>query len=154
GGPGLVPAAALERLEQDLALEARRRGLDPELAAADGEAQLLGAPGAHDRGREVLGLEHRPLGERDRALAPVRERPRVARPREALERRERARRDPLRPAPGLGAGAREEVVREQAHVLAALAQRRERELDDVDAVEEVGAEAPGLDVALEVAVGR
>src|SRR5262249_39937169 len=50
-GAGLVPGAALEGLEQDLALEVGRRGLDSDLAAADSLAQLLDAARAGDRRR-------------------------------------------------------------------------------------------------------
>ena len=48
----------------------------------------------------------------------------------------------------------EEVLREQQDVAGACAQRRHRDRDDVDAVEQVLAEPLLLDLGLEIAVGR
>ncbi len=45
-------------------------------------------------------------------------------------------------------------MRDDEHVVAALAQRRQEEVHDVEAVVEVLAEAPGADLLLEDAVGR
>ena len=50
--------------------------------------------------------------------------------------------------------AGDEVVDEQAHVLAAVAERRDVNREDVDAIEEVFAEAPGLHLGGEIAVRR
>ena len=50
-------------------------------------------------------------------------------------------------------GAGDEVVDEAGDFVAAFAQRRDREADDVEAVEEVFAEAAGADGVFEVGVG-
>src|SRR5207248_11663810 len=51
-------------------------------------------------------------------------------------------------------GRAQEALGEERDVAAALAQRRHAQGDDAQAVEEVFAEAPGLHLAFEVAVGR
>ena len=52
------------------------------------------------------------------------------------------------------AGALQVVAQQQQHVVAALAQRRHRDLDDVQPVVQILAELPALDLLAQVAVGR
>ena len=66
----------------------------------------------------------------------------------------KSRGDRLGLVPVLGAILRDEVVREWSYVLDALPQRRQRDRDDVQAIEEVFAEVPGGDRARQVAVAR
>ena len=68
--------------------------------------------------------------------------------------RERLRREALHVRAELLGVLREERLRDDEHVVAALAQRRQVDVDDVEAVVEVLAEAARADLLLEDAVGR
>ena len=78
----------------------------------------------------------------------------IARPVVRLERGHRFFRDGRRRHPPLGREAREEMADQLGDVLAPLAQRRKAHRHDVEAVEEVLAEAPGGDLVLQVARRR
>src|SRR5262249_21635600 len=154
---------ACRRLEARCALEHAANVLLLDLLegeiAADAQAAVAGtgapprAAGA-DPARERLRLDDLGRPEDDRALDRVAQLADVPGPgvaREHLGRRLRQ----------LGSGASrltgeelEESVRQRDHVLAALPQWRHRDLDHVQAVEQVLAKAPPGDVALEIAIGR
>src|SRR5262249_5866538 len=61
----------------------------------------------------------------------------------------------LRNRPARGAREkRQEAAHQAGNIVGSLAQRREADLDDVDAVEQVLAESPGTYVGLEIPIGR
>ena len=79
----------------------------------------------------------------------------VARPARGGERGDELRRGQLaRSSPAIAPIRREQVLDEQRHVAGALAQRRQRELDDREPVVEVGAERAAVDLGAQIAVGR
>ena len=67
---------------------------------------------------------------------------------------ERSRRQAADPPAASRRVLADEVLRQQPEIVLPIAQRRQRERDDVEAVEEILAERAGLDRGLEVAVGR
>ena len=100
-------------------------------------------------------VDARALAEDDRALDRVLELAHVARP--AVARRSSARARVGEAVDALVVLAREaakEVLGEDEHVGAAHAQRRHLDVDDVEAVVEVLAEAPFAHLGREIAVGR
>ena len=90
----------------------------------------------------------------DEALHLVLQLAHVARPVVGLEELHRLLREARRGLAELGRVALEEVLGEERDVLAALAQRRHADGEDLEAVVEVLAEAPLGDLLLEVAVRR
>src|SRR5581483_11077732 len=104
--------------------------------------------------RRALELELVARRSDDRALEDVRELAHVAGPATLEERGEDERRDARRAAAEAGGDRRHEVRHEHGHVLGALAEGRDLDREDVESVEEVGAEAALLDHALERAVRR
>src|SRR5262245_36898018 len=142
-----------ERLEDQAALvllhqlvEAHPLDRDPRRAAG------LGA-GEH-RARQRLQLDHRATRQRDRALDRILELADVARETVGEQPLERLGGDPLDLLAELARVPLEEVVDEQREVVLALAQRRQRDLDHVEPVVEVFAEARRRDFLLEASVGR
>jgi len=118
------------------------------------ERRRLCRPRAGDLGREHARLEHGPrLGERDDPPDLVVELPDVARPGKQQQLLHRVLGDPHVPLAIVGSGAREEVMHERRDLVAALAQGRDLQPDDVEAIEEIFAKPPGLDGQLEVRVG-
>ena len=124
-------------------LSKRRDGaLEVDAAGAHLVAQRLGAArDLHFLGQVGERRSTSPSQSVDGALDRVLELAHVAGPGVALERAQRLGLEAPRPATRLVARAREEGLGEQPDVLAALAQRRQRDRHDVDAVEEIGAEA-------------
>ena len=60
----------------------------------------------------------------------------------------------LRPFGALGGDVGEEFFDEDRNIVAAIAQRGQMNVDDVEPVVEIGAEAPALDVVFQIAVRR
>src|SRR6266849_1325061 len=143
----MVPAAALERLD-----DVRALGLgEGVLALEAGRRAEPHAPG-HVR-REIVGLDDLVSREDRGALDRVLQLAHVARPWIAKEPGHRRRAQAEAAAQALG-GATEEVLGEERNVLAALAQRGQRDRDHVEAIEEVFPEAALANQLLEVAIGR
>ena len=92
--------------------------------------------------------------EDDGALDDVAQLADVAGPVMRLQRRHRFLRDAQRRDPPLGREAGEEMADQLGNVLAPLAQRRQAHRHDIEAVEEILAEATGGDLVLQVARGR
>jgi hypothetical protein len=150
-GLHLVAVGVLEHLVDVQVLELGERQLALERLAH----QL--APRSGRRGRRRLGRERkvvdpdlRALAQRDRALDHVLELARIALPATAPEALERGRCEAQRVSLCVPLEARE---RQQRDVLGALAQRGDRDRDHVEPIEQVAAEAPRLDLRLQVAVG-
>ena len=101
-----------------------------------------------------VGRAHRPGRlHRHGALDRMLQLAHVARPRRGLQRGEGFRRDRADLLAELGVEVVEKIERQRHDVLRPLAQRRHAQRHDVDAVEEVGAEAAGLRFRLERTVG-
>src|SRR5258708_25893257 len=94
---------------------------------------------------EVFGINFAAAGESECSLKNVLELPDIARKIVAPELLHGLRREPRRRGARLRGKALEDGGRDEADVVTALPQRRHRELDDVDPVEEVLAEAAGRD---------
>src|SRR5262249_8559819 len=90
--------------------------------------------------------------EHDGALQSVLELAHVALPRPPDQGPERVALDAETVSPELGVEPVNEVVHQAGNVTPALAQRRHDQVDDVQAIEQILAEVPGLDLALELAV--
>src|SRR5437660_3808426 len=105
---------------------------------------------------QVLDRNFAAAGESERSLKDVLELADVARKVIALELLQRRRRETRRRGAPLGTRRRrktlEDGARDEADVVAALPQRRHRELDDVDAVEEILAETARRDELRELLV--
>src|SRR5581483_305543 len=132
--------------------------------AADGgrgraERRVLrrAAPGrrlADQTGRDVRDLDDVAARDRERALDRVLKLANVARPRVCEQAIARGRRETLRrDVVGLRELA-DEVLDERRDVFAALRERRQLDVDDVQAVEDVLAEATGPHLAAQVLVRR
>jgi hypothetical protein len=106
-----------------------------------------------DGGRQVRRLHHRALGHRRGVLHRVLQLAHVPRPVVALEQGLDLGCEAQGRATVLPGRAVEEVGRQQPDVLPALAQGRQLDLDHVEPVVEVVAEAPGLGLGQQVAVG-
>src|SRR5262252_1955992 len=119
----------LEVLERIPALELLFGLLEREDARLGGRAEA-----------QVLRREERLVAEHQRLLDVVLELPDVARPRVLLDGRERRRAEALHRAAELVGVLREQRLGDDHHVVAALAQRREREVDHVEAVVQILAE--------------
>ena len=77
----------------------------------------------------------------------------VARPVEGREHAQRLRRDQADALALFGGKARQEMPGQRRDVGGAVAQRRHRDREDVQAIEQVFAKAPGFDVGDQVAIG-
>src|SRR5262245_37184869 len=157
---------------RDLAVHVERVDGGPERLAlfdqlleeivGDGAAALAARPRPNlsrraNLGRQIVELNDLVAAGDDQALDDVLELAHVARPRVLAERDDRLGRDVADDRLMAVAARRQvaqEVLDEQRDVLAPLAERRDDEVDDVDAVEEVLAELPLGDEIAEVAVGR
>ena len=95
-----------------------------------------------------------PVADQYRALDDVLQLARIARPVIRRQHVDRRGGEPADVAAVLGRIALQEVVGEQQHVGLPLAQRRDEDREDVEAVEQVLAEAALLDRPLEILVGR
>src|SRR5262249_45227425 len=140
---GSVAVVALEDLEHVLALELFLRLLERQDRAVLVLAQI-----------QVLGPEERAVAEDQPLLDSVLELPDVARPRALLYRRQRLRGEALHLRGELLGVLREERLGDDEDVVPALAERRQVDVDDVEPVVEVLAEASPADLLLEDAVGR
>src|ERR1017187_296883 len=144
------PAGLLHRLNDELPLEF----LDVD--AVDGDVEAVWARGRSRAqphvGGEILGADDDSLAEEHGALDEALELAHVSRPRVPDEKIHRLGRDAVH----RGAVGRVRLLEEAAHegldVGGALAERRQVDGNDVEAVEEVLAELAGLHHALEVAV--
>src|SRR6185369_3085752 len=147
---GAVEAGLAERLEDRLALD-----LVQVLRQRLGGG-VLGRPALLASGAElqVLGADQLSPGERERALEDVLELAHVARKVVAGERLQRRVVQARRRNAVLAREPLQDARRDPGDVVAAFAQRRHPELDHVQAVEQVLAEAPAGDQRSEVLVGR
>src|SRR5262249_39334838 len=141
----VVAPEALESLEDVHALGLGERRLPRQLRRG---TELK--PG-RDVGRQVLGLDAVAPGQDGRALDRILELAHVARPRVAEQPLDRLGRE-SQLAAELAARAGEEVLGEGRDVLAAIAERRQDHLDDVQPVEEVLAEAALREQRRQIAV--
>src|SRR5262249_9743370 len=107
-----------------------------------------------DRRGEVVELDRRPGGEGDGLLDRVLELADVALPLVRTERAIRFGREWTDVTLEALRDAVEEVIDQERQVAGTVAQRGERDRDDVQAVVEVLAKAPGGDLGLEVVIGR
>jgi hypothetical protein len=105
-------------------------------------------------GREVELVDQLAAAEHHGALDGVLELTHVARPAVVAHAVQRGLGEAGDPLAVLDRVDAHEVVGEQRDVLEAVAQRRDADRDDVDAIEQILAEAAGLDLVAEVAVGR
>ena len=124
---------------------------EPTLLAPRNERRRAGL--VPDPFREIIRDEVAALGQRDRPFDRILEFPRIPRPLVGGQNGERLRRDVERQLPRLVGNLVQEVLDEQRDVEWPLPQRRNVEVDDVETPVEVLAEAPLLDLLLEVAVG-
>src|SRR5437667_376891 len=146
GGAGVVAAEALQRLENMDALGVREADLPGKRRRG---TQL--EPRRHVR-RQVLRTDGVASSQDGRALEGVLQLSHVPWPRVAEEAFESLGRQ-AEPAAELACRPREEMLGQRGNVLAAVAKGREDDLDDVEAIEEVLAEAPLADQRREVTVG-
>src|SRR5262245_21775876 len=145
-GSLLLPAGVVEDLEDVLLLqllEGQRRRIDHQRAALlDTEADLL---------RKVVGLDDAALVQDQRTLHHVFELPDVSRPVVLDQRFHRLLADHLL---GYVRGlALEEVIHQEGDVVTTVTERRKFDGNDVETIEQVGAEASLGDFTLEVRVG-
>ena len=103
--------------------------------------------------RQIARLDLLPVGEDGGALDHVLQLADVARPAVGVEAQQRRRRHARRPRPG-AAPPRQEVGDQLGDVLLALAQRRQLDRHDGEAVVEILAELPVADELAQVLVGR
>ena len=145
GGLFLVAAAARERVEDQIGLEAVDRGAEVALAAR--AVLALGSGGGRPAQRlgQVVDVQISAAAQHGDPLHQVLELAHVARPVVAAQDLERGVGDRLDLGAALLVQHLEEVHHEQRDVLAPLAQRRHLDRDHVEPVEEVLAEAPVAD---------
>src|SRR5450432_171229 len=154
GGLGLVVPRAAQGLAQQRALEPLDAGLEQQTVEVRRQGGLGVARGG-DRRREIAHADAR-ARERVRAQQLVLELAHVAWPAVAHEARERGgleRLARLRLTRGAGV-LREQVLDDERDVLAALAQRRQRDAGHGQAEVQILAKLPLLDHAREIAVRR
>src|SRR4249919_2494918 len=108
---------------------------------------------AHERRIELCRTDGVARGERGHAPAQVLQFAHVAGPVVALEAFERGLAEPLRRRVELAGGGGEEAFGECGHVVPAIAQRRQLQAHDVEAMQQVRAELAFGDEAFEVLVG-
>src|SRR6478609_7463977 len=119
------------------------------------QGQLFFARGGDTKGlRQIRLLDHRPLAHDDRALDHVFELAHVSRKRLTTQQIHRRRGDATDLALVLGRELAHEVLRQRGDILRAIAQRRKRDREDVDAVIEVFAKRTAGDGSLDVDVRR
>src|SRR5205085_5307040 len=133
-----VEAGLAERLEDRFALE--RVEVIRQRLTARRRRRCAGC--RRRREAQVVDPDFMAAGEGQRPLQDVLELAHVAREVVLPEALERGSREARRQRAGLAREPLEDRVGKEADVLAALAQRRHGELDDVDAVEEILAKAP------------
>ena len=105
-------------------------------------------------GRQIAEADRARAGERDRALDDVFELAHVAGKIVAIERAQGVGRETEHVLAHLAREALDEALDQERDVVAPLAQRRQLEADDVEAVVQVLAELAARDVGFDVAVGR
>ena len=154
-GPGSIRAArrrgsgcrrALKRLDHEAALQLLEIHAGPEL-------ELVPRSRARRQGREVARLEPVAVREQHRPFDDVTELAHVARPAVLLQDCEAA---GVAPSTRLRNSVEpiDEVLDEQRDILRVRPERRDRDRQDVQPVEQVGPEARLCDFRVEVAVGR
>src|SRR3989449_1202061 len=112
-----------------------------------------GGRGLCDPVRECLRLQHLGGGEEDRALDGIAQFADVPRPGIGEKCPFRLRRELLRRAARRAGEEAEKALRQREDLLAPLAQRRDCDLDDVEAEEKVLAEVACADRVIEIAIG-
>ncbi len=152
GGARHVPERLVERLEELRPLDCAQRGVEG--AARGGRVDPLLAEGGRGGDVQHRRRHHRGVDEEGHPLHRVGELPDVPRPRMLDERRARVRREALGCQTIFGAGRAQEVLREQDHVRAPLAERRQPQRHDGEPVIEILAEAPGVHRGRQILVAR
>jgi len=156
-GLAAVPAGLAQGFDDHVALDVGQDGLERH-AAADERADIQPPPSRAGRRPvvqlEMIGRDDASGRQHDRALNRVLELPDVARPVAGQEPLHRVVADLGRRRPRRRAVLVEEVRHEGRDVLAALAQRRQGDADDVQPVVQVLPEPAAGDVGFEVAVRR
>src|SRR5688572_28945930 len=144
---GLISVRALERLDEQLAfdlLEVETLRLQLERGGGDRAGQ----------GGEIVGYEALAIVEQHRALAGVFQLADVARPMILIEQFRRLWCQAPNLLPELAVVPVDVIGGQQRDITAPLPQRRQRDGHHLQAIEQVLTELAGLDVLLEIAVGR
>ncbi len=147
-GPAAISSGAVQRVGDEVAPVRVHAGA---IAARPGRR---GADGPHALRQHLQRHEGRGVAERHRLRHGVLQLAHVARPSVGRDRRRGLRGERQGALPVVAGVALEKVPREKQRVPAALAQGRQPDHRNVEAVEEILPEAPGLDVPSQVARRR
>src|SRR5438067_3158839 len=151
GGIGLVPLAALQHVEDDAAFaifdDLEQAGIGPVLQRARGHAA------AHHFVGQQIEPDHGAGSQHHRALNHVFQFADVARPSVIHQRTQGLGSDVFDRLAVLQGEFLDEIFHQQRNVFLAFAQRRQIHGDDVEAIEEILAEATFFDALLQIHVG-